>query len=78
MEIAIAVARIERLDRHSDQEITFSGVAFPFAARRMTYAFGLVQGMRNSVCESGLLQGPLTIRSNNPRKSNKQQCDHQS
>ncbi len=61
MEIAIAILRIERLNRNCYQEIALSCVANALTSRCMADALDLVQRVRNVICERGLFENPLAI-----------------
>ena len=61
MEIAVAVSGIERLHRHRNQEITWSGMTNPFAFRRATDAIDFVHGMRHVIGKGRSFQSPLRI-----------------
>ena len=62
VEVAVAVAGVERFHGHGDEEIALSVVANAFAARGVADAFGLVQRMRDVIGERGLVEDPLTVR----------------
>ena len=61
VEIAIAVAGIERFDGHGDQEIALPRVADALALGRVADAVHLMQRMRDVIGEDGLLQRPLAV-----------------
>jgi hypothetical protein len=61
VKIAIAVARIKRFHRHSDEEVALSGVADALATSGVADAVGLMKRMRNVISESALLENPLGI-----------------
>jgi hypothetical protein len=63
MEIAVAVARVEGLHGHRNEEVALSGVADALATSGVADAVGLMKRMRNVVGESGLLEDPLGISS---------------
>jgi hypothetical protein len=61
MQIAAAVAGIERLRRRRDQKIALSGMAGAFASGRVAHAVDPVQGMRNVIAKRRLLQHSLAV-----------------
>jgi hypothetical protein len=75
VQITVAVPGIEGLDRNRDQEVALSSMANAFAARLMTHAFSLMQGMRHMVGQCALLQDPLTVGCRSKRwECQKQTC----
>ena len=62
VQIAVAVARLKRLDRSSDQELALARMADPFPTRSVTDTFQLMQWMGDVIRERGLLEHPLAVR----------------
>jgi hypothetical protein len=62
MQIAIAVAGIERLDGHRDQKVALSGVARALASRRVADAVNLVERVRDVIREGIFFENPLLGR----------------
>jgi len=61
VQVAVAVARIERLDWNRDQKVALPVVANTLAARRVAHTFGLMQRVRDVISESALLKHPLVV-----------------
>jgi hypothetical protein len=61
VQVAVAVAGIERLDGDGDQEVALSFMANAFAARGVAHAFALMQRVGYVVGESALLEHPLVV-----------------
>ena len=61
MQVAVAVAGIEGLDRNGDQKVALALMANSLAARRVADAVGLMQRVRNVVGQRALLEHPLVV-----------------
>src|SRR5579863_9158004 len=72
VQIAVAVAGIERLDGYGDQEIALSVMANSLSFRRVAYALGLFQRVGDVIGERGFLEYPLAVREDEPGNYQKQ------
>jgi hypothetical protein len=75
VEIAIAIAGIERLHGCGNQKFAFSRLALAFAPCAMTYAFHMMKRVRHLIRQGGRLQIPLTVRQRCRRQHKKQNPD---
>ena len=62
VQVTIAVAGVEGLDRRGDQEVALAGVADTFAASGAAGSVDLVHGMRHVIGERGLIEVPGLVR----------------
>ena len=62
VQVAVAIAGLERFHRHRDQEVALSGMADAFAARGMAYCIDLMEWMGYVIGQGRLFEHPLRVR----------------
>jgi len=72
VEVAVAVARIERLDGDRDEEIALPVMTDAFASSGMAGALTLMEWVRDVIGERALVENPLAVDGEKARSRKEQ------